>query len=99
MHVSFTDGSKNEDISKVDHSKSLLTLEGQQDSLFQVVLYALHTVLLEDENPVAYLLLRCLRSYSILDMYAALEVHTSDTIAAAEAEVLRFSSLMRVGYL
>jgi hypothetical protein len=56
-------------------------------------------VLIEDENPVAYLLLRCLRSYSILDMYAALEVHTSDTIAAAEAEVLRFSSLMRVGYL
>jgi len=55
-------------------------------------------VLLEEENPLAYILLRCLRSYTVLDMYAALEVHTSETIAAGQAEVLQFSSLMKASY-
>jgi hypothetical protein len=60
------------------------------------VIYAAHTVLLKDESPLGYLLLRCLRSYIVLDMYAALEVHTTETIAAGRAEVLRFSALMNV---
>jgi len=44
-------------------------------------------------------LLRCLRSYLVIDMYFALEVHTEETIAAGKAEVLRFSSLIKVIYL
>jgi hypothetical protein len=62
----------------------------------KVVIYAVHTELLESENPLGYLLLRCLRSYVILDMYAALEVHTAETIGAGRAEVLKFSALMKV---
>lgn len=41
-------------------------------------------------------MLRCLRSYLVIDMYAALEVHTEDTIAAGKAEILTFASLMKV---
>ena len=41
-------------------------------------------------------MLRCLRSYLVIDMYFALEVHTEDTIAAGRAEVLNFSSLIKV---
>ena len=41
-------------------------------------------------------MLRCLRSYLVIDMYAALEVHTEDTIAAGRAEILTFSALMKV---
>jgi hypothetical protein len=55
-----------------------------------------HTEILEETDPHGYLLLRCLRSYIILDMYAALEVHTTETIAAGRAEVLKFSALMKV---
>jgi hypothetical protein len=56
-------------------------------------------VLSEAESPLGYLLLRCLRSYLVIDMYAGLEVHTTETIAAGRAEVLNFSSLMKVNVL
>jgi hypothetical protein len=45
-----------------------------------------------------YLLLRCLRSYLELDLYASFEVHTADTIEAGRKELLRFSSLVKVRY-
>ena len=41
-------------------------------------------------------MLRILRSYLELDMFAALEVHTTETIAAGQRELLRFSSLIEV---
>ncbi|KAJ6613821.1 hypothetical protein B0H10DRAFT_1672179, partial [Mycena sp. CBHHK59/15] len=37
-----------------------------------------------------------LQSYLELDMYIALQVHTSDTIAAGRHELLVFDSLMKV---
>ena len=59
-------------------------------------MYATHTELLEDDTPLGYLLLQCLCSYVVMDMYAALEVHTSETIANGRAEVLKFSVLIKV---
>ena len=37
-------------------------------------------------------MLCCLCSYLVIDMYAALEVHTEDTIAAGRAEILTFAA-------
>jgi hypothetical protein len=53
-------------------------------------------VLDEDSDPHGYLLLQCLRSYLELDMYTALEVHTSETIADGRKEILKFESVMKV---
>ncbi|KIJ60717.1 hypothetical protein HYDPIDRAFT_177273 [Hydnomerulius pinastri MD-312] len=49
-----------------------------------------------EANPGGYLLMRCLRSFLILELYTSMEVHTSDTLAEGEAELLRFSKLMQV---
>jgi hypothetical protein len=41
-------------------------------------------------------LLRCLRSYSIVDLYLALEVHTEQTIDAGRRELANFALHMKV---
>lgn len=43
-----------------------------------------------------YVLLQWIRSYSVLDMYAALEVHTEETIAAGQSALLKFENLLKV---
>ncbi|THH15028.1 hypothetical protein EW146_g5390 [Bondarzewia mesenterica] len=43
-------------------------------------------------NKQGYLLLRCIRIYLVLDMYASLDVHTDETIAAGERALLQFES-------
>lgn len=62
----------------------------------QLLIYVAHTMLTEDDNPLGYLLLRCLRSYLVVDMFAALVVLTEDTIAAGRAELRVFSGLIQV---
>ncbi|KAG2355123.1 hypothetical protein BDR07DRAFT_1453876 [Suillus spraguei] len=61
MDISFSDGSKYEDISKVR---------------------------------LPYLLLQCIREYVNINMYAALEVHTSETIAAGRQAIKEFTQLL-----
>lgn len=94
MNVSFTDGSKHEDIAKVGLFITMsfcLWL-----SQYQLLPFAAHTVLTEEKSPLGYRLLRCLRSFLVMDTYAAMEVHTEDTIAAGRAEIIRFSELIEV---
>ncbi|KAG2063088.1 hypothetical protein BDR04DRAFT_1131147 [Suillus decipiens] len=62
MDISFSDGSKYEDISKVRSTHALL-----------------------------YLLLRCIREYVNINMYATLEVRTSETIAAGCQAIKEFT--------
>ncbi|KAG1888189.1 hypothetical protein F4604DRAFT_1877352 [Suillus subluteus] len=50
------------------------------------ILYASHNA--------SYALLRCIASYLKLDMYISLDVHTADTIAAGEAELLVYQKLL-----
>ena len=41
-------------------------------------------------------MLQCIRSYVILDMYAALEVYTKETIAVGEVAFVKFEKLLKV---
>ncbi|KAF7969796.1 hypothetical protein HWV62_25973 [Athelia sp. TMB] len=79
MHVTFTDGSKYEDISKETEPPSE-----------QVIIFALHNVVTRAACPNGYLLLKCMRSYLVVDMYFALEVHTETTIQAGKEAVVSF---------
>jgi hypothetical protein len=58
----------------------------------------MHSLLEESESSEGYLLLRVLRSYLILDTYAAMEVHTTETIEAGRKELAQFESLMNVSW-
>lgn len=89
--MTFTDDSKLEDVSKV--CCRLINMHILLECLKQL-LYASHNVLEMSES--GYNLLQCLRSYLILDTYLSFEVHTTDTLAAGEAELLKFSLLVKV---
>lgn len=56
--------------------------------------YVLHNIFERSQNRNAYLLLRCIQSYVALDMYASFKVHTTETIAAGQEELTKFSTLM-----
>jgi len=53
-------------------------------------------VLTQAKCPTGFLLLRLLRSYLELDMYASLTVHTDVTIALGRDELLRFGEILQV---
>lgn len=48
------------------------------------------------QNAEGQLLLRCLRSYSIVDLYLAFEVHTEQTMDAGRRELANFALHMKV---
>jgi hypothetical protein len=60
------------------------------------MIFASHNVLTRSDSLEGYFMLRILRSYLELDMFAALEVHTTETIKAGQRELLQFSSLIEV---
>lgn len=63
---------------------------------YQMIVYATHNILTEADCPLGYLLLRCVRLYLELDMYASLEVHTTETISSGRHTHLAFAALLRV---
>lgn len=61
-----------------------------------MIIYATHNVLTREDCKFGYKLLQCIRSYLVVDMYMALEVHTKDTIAAGRAAVSTFGNKLQV---
>ncbi|KAH7919486.1 hypothetical protein BV22DRAFT_1075186 [Leucogyrophana mollusca] len=75
MSISFTDGTKNEDIAKL-------------------LIFAAHDIFIVSQNDLGHLLLQCIRAFVDVDMFAAFEVHTEETIAAGRVALQVFSDLM-----
>ncbi|KAG0694025.1 hypothetical protein DFH29DRAFT_985372 [Suillus ampliporus] len=64
------------------------------EDISKVIIYATHNILTEHDCPLGYLLLRCICLYLKMDMYAAVEVHTTDTINAGRHTVQALAALM-----
>lgn len=62
----------------------------------QISPFVTHSYLEERESPVGYLLLKCIRSYLIVDSYLTMAVHTEDTMAEGEVELLKFGEHLNV---
>ncbi|KAG2058240.1 hypothetical protein BDR06DRAFT_980503 [Suillus hirtellus] len=77
IDISFSDGSKYEDILKI-------------------IVFAAHDVINQTSkfHELPYLLLCCIHEYVNVNMYAALEVHTSKMIAAGCQAVRQFTQLL-----
>ncbi|KAG2039785.1 hypothetical protein BDR03DRAFT_933074 [Suillus americanus] len=75
ISVSFSDGTKYNDISKL-------------------IVFAAHNVFNHDTHPEAYLMLHCIQSYMVFNMYASLEVHTKDTINNGQEALSKLTELM-----
>ncbi|KAG1838310.1 hypothetical protein F4604DRAFT_1997251 [Suillus subluteus] len=65
------------------------------EDISKMVVYAAHEILTEDDCPLGYLLLHCIRLFLELDAYAALEVHTTETISAGRHAVQAFSTYLQ----
>ncbi|KAG2351136.1 hypothetical protein BDR07DRAFT_1502501 [Suillus spraguei] len=65
------------------------------ENISKMILYAAHDVVTEEDCLLGYLLLRCICLYIEVDMYASLEVHTSDTICEGRNVVQMFSGFLK----
>jgi hypothetical protein len=63
---------------------------------FEITIFITHDILTNDKNPHGYLLLRLLRRYLILDTYASLEVHTTETLEKGEEALRHYAAVMQV---
>ncbi|KAG2109188.1 hypothetical protein BD769DRAFT_1392562 [Suillus cothurnatus] len=64
------------------------------EDISKMIIFMAQNVLSRTNSELGYLLLCCTRCYVDLNIYAALEVHTEDTIAAGRDALSRFSTLM-----
>jgi len=65
-------------------------------TIFQIVIYGAQNILTKETSPEGYLVLKIIRSYLELDMYASLTLHTETTLAAGREELQRYSDLIKV---
>ncbi|KAG1879450.1 hypothetical protein C8R48DRAFT_668287 [Suillus tomentosus] len=65
------------------------------EDISKMIIYATHDVLTKTDSPLGYFLLRCVHLYLEMDMYAALEVHTVNTIKEGRHTVQAFTALMK----
>ncbi|KAK0436805.1 uncharacterized protein EV420DRAFT_1281073 [Desarmillaria tabescens] len=77
MAVTFTDGTKYEDLSKQ-------------------IIFVTHNILSETQDSHGYHLLKCIRSYLVLNVYAGFTLHTESSIKALREESTKFGKLIKV---
>ncbi|KAG1816991.1 hypothetical protein EV424DRAFT_1624504 [Suillus variegatus] len=65
------------------------------EDISKMIIYATHDILTEEASPLGYLLLRCVRLYLEVDMYAAFEVHTANTISEGRSAVQALTAFMK----
>ncbi|KAG2124918.1 hypothetical protein BD769DRAFT_1628673 [Suillus cothurnatus] len=65
------------------------------EDISKMIIYATHNIFTEHDSPLGYLLLRCTRLYIEMDIYAALEVHTANTITEGRYTVQAFTALIQ----
>ncbi|KAG1736663.1 uncharacterized protein EDB91DRAFT_1238031 [Suillus paluster] len=64
------------------------------EDILKLIVFVAHDILDPEVHKQGYLLLQCIRAHLDVDMFAALEVHTMETLAAGRAALGEFSRLM-----
>ncbi|KAG1788983.1 uncharacterized protein HD556DRAFT_1433910 [Suillus plorans] len=64
------------------------------EDISKMAIFAAQRILRRSQSKLGYLLLRCIRHYIDLDIYAGFEVHTEGTISAGRQALRDFSALM-----
>ncbi|KAG1846280.1 hypothetical protein F4604DRAFT_1884179 [Suillus subluteus] len=66
------------------------------EDISKMAIFAAQRILRRSQSKLRYLLLRCIRHYIDLDIYAGFEVHTEDSIVAGRQALRDFSALMDI---
>lgn len=97
IKVTFNDGKKHEDLSRVCLPTKMLY---DILSLFlQQLLYVIHDIWERNEKSEGYLFARLFRKYLELDIYMSFDLHTEDSILSAENTLKAFGELLLVSVL
>ncbi|KAH9961701.1 hypothetical protein BGW80DRAFT_1181151, partial [Lactifluus volemus] len=64
------------------------------EDISKIIVFVAHNVIPRHDKE-GWQLLRCLRSFTIVDLYLSFEEHTADTIATGRCELTRFGQLMQ----
>ncbi|TFK27912.1 hypothetical protein FA15DRAFT_719867 [Coprinopsis marcescibilis] len=65
------------------------------EDLLKVLVFAMHSLFNGNRKSAGFLLLKLIRSYLMLDMYALLRCHTTETIKGAEHKLRLFQQLLK----
>ncbi|KAH9959379.1 hypothetical protein BGW80DRAFT_1438935 [Lactifluus volemus] len=65
------------------------------EDISKIIVFVAHNVIPRHDKE-GWQLLRCLRSFTIVDLYLSFEEHTADTIATGRCELTRFGQLMQM---
>ncbi|KAG1879197.1 hypothetical protein F4604DRAFT_1679613 [Suillus subluteus] len=65
------------------------------EDISKMIIYATHNILTEEDSPLGYLLLHCVRLYLEVDMYTAFEVHTANTISEGRSTIQALIAFMK----
>ena len=95
MAITFSDGSTFEDLSKV--SSGVVSKAKVAKFYTQISMFVLHNIF--EEGTPGYLLLKALRCYIEVDIYAGLEVHTEATIASGREKLTHFYKFIEASSL
>ncbi|KAG2037928.1 hypothetical protein BDR03DRAFT_981931 [Suillus americanus] len=94
MNESSASGQKN-----LKHLAQIMSISFADSSVYEdiskMVIHTTHTILTEDECPLGYLLLCCIRLFLELDTHAALQVHTTETISASRHAIQAFLTYLQ----
>ncbi|TFK17829.1 hypothetical protein FA15DRAFT_733009 [Coprinopsis marcescibilis] len=65
------------------------------EDLSKILVFATHTLFNSNRKSPGFLLLKLIRSYLMLDMYASLCCHTTETVKGTEGELRLFEQLLK----
>ncbi|KAF8258702.1 hypothetical protein EI94DRAFT_1910877 [Lactarius quietus] len=74
--------------------KVAFTDGAKYEDISKILVFAAHNIIKQNDSE-GWQLMRCLRSFSILDLLLSFEVHTNESISAGEEEISRFGDLMK----
>ena len=93
--MTFNDGKKHEDLSKVRSCKPM-AIPARAHLSQQQLLYVIHDILKPGQHKEGYLFLRLFRKFLELDVYMSFDVHTDVTLSTVESELKVFGELLLV---
>ena len=93
LKITFNDGKKFEDLSKVRQPKLLCAVFHFHS---QQLLYLIHDFFNQAEDSSGYVFMCLFRKYMELDMYMSFDLHTHDTLLSAEKTLKEFGSILTV---
>ncbi|KAJ7695581.1 hypothetical protein B0H14DRAFT_3100500 [Mycena olivaceomarginata] len=67
----------------------------KHEDVAKMMIFAAHNILTAETDKIGVLFLGCIRSYLELDIYAGLELHTADTIAAGRRQLKKFDQSLK----